>query len=82
MGCKNISSRYISLSGGKVRMKWHGSLKYSCFQFLLSPYEIPDDSGYFERTKDIKFTLERKKNRILVINRGTNMMNINNICSP
>jgi hypothetical protein len=40
------------------------------------------DIGYFERTKDIKFALERKKNRILAINRGTNMMNINNICSP
>ena len=40
------------------------------------------DIGYFERTKDIKFALERKKNRILAINWGTNMMNINNICSP
>ena len=37
--------------------------------------------GYFERTKDIKFALERKKNRILAINWGTNMMNINNVCS-
>jgi len=40
------------------------------------------DIGYFERTKDIKFALERNKNRILAINWGTNMMNINNICSP
>ena len=43
MRCKNISNRYIRLSGGKVRMKWHGLLKYSCFQFLLSPYGILDD---------------------------------------
>ena len=26
------------------------------------------DIGYFERTKDIKFALERNKNRILAIN--------------